>query len=151
MSVYEPNSRHLQEVLIFYFNMKKSAAQTHRMLSNTYGKTAVCEKMCHKWFQRFKNGNFDIKDLHGGGREKIFKDAELEALLHEDSCQTQEELASLGVTQQAISKRLKAMGMIQKLGNWVPYDLKSRNVERRLFACEQLLERQRRKVFLHRD
>jgi len=42
----------------------------------------------------------------------------LKALLHEDSCQTQEELAgSLGVIQQAISKRLKTMGMIQKQGN----------------------------------
>jgi len=46
----------------------------------------------------------------------------LEALLHEDSCQTQEEslAESLGVTQPAISKRLKAMGTIQKQGNWVP-------------------------------
>jgi len=87
----------------------------------------------------------------GDGREKVFKDAELKALLHEDSCQTQEELAGLlGVTQQTISKRLKAMGMIQKQGNWVPYDLKPRDVERRLFACEQLLERQRQKGFLHR-
>jgi len=75
----------------------------------------------------------------------------LEALLHENSCQTQEELSgSLGVTQQAILKRLKAMGMIQKQGNWVPCDLKPRDVEWRLFACEQLLERQRRKGFLHR-
>ena len=39
--------------------------------------------------------------------------------------------------------------MIQKQGNWVPYELKPRDVERRLFACEQLLERQRRKGFLH--
>jgi len=63
----------------------------------------------------------------------------------------QEELAeSLGVTQQAISKRLKDIGMIQKQGNWVPYDLKPRDVEWRLFVCEQLLERQRWKGFLHR-
>jgi len=49
----------------------------------------------------------------------------------------QEEFArSLEMTQQAISKRLKAMGMIQKQGNWVPYDLKPRDIERRLFACE---------------
>ncbi|GFU30260.1 hypothetical protein TNCV_4116251 [Trichonephila clavipes] len=27
MSAYEPNSRHLREVLIFCFNMKKSAAE----------------------------------------------------------------------------------------------------------------------------
>ena len=68
------------------------------------------------------------------------------------TCQNQEELArSLRVAQQAISKRFKTMGMIQKQGNWVPYELKPRDVERRLFACEQLLERQkRRKGFLHR-
>ncbi|GFT51400.1 mariner Mos1 transposase [Trichonephila clavipes] len=83
-------------------------------------------------------------------KEKVFEDAELEALLDQDSCQTQQELAgSLGVTQQAISKRLKVMGMIQKQGNWVPYELRPRDVERRLFACEQLLARQRRKGSLH--
>ncbi|GFW27155.1 uncharacterized protein TNCV_93811 [Trichonephila clavipes] len=36
MSACEPNCRHLREVLIFCFNMKKSAAEAHRMLSNTY-------------------------------------------------------------------------------------------------------------------
>jgi len=115
--------------------MKKSAAEAHRMLSNTYGKAAISERTCPEWFQRFKNGDFEVEDRHSGGREKIFEDAELEALLEQDLCQNQEELArSLGVIQQAISKRLKAMGMIQKQGNWVPYELKPRDVERRLFA-----------------
>ncbi|GFX34797.1 hypothetical protein TNCV_2327371 [Trichonephila clavipes] len=36
MPAYEPNSRHLREVLIVCFNMKKSVAEAHRMLSNTY-------------------------------------------------------------------------------------------------------------------
>ena len=44
MSVYEPNSRYLREVLIFCFNMKKSAAEAHRMLSNTYGELLVEER-----------------------------------------------------------------------------------------------------------
>ena len=116
------------------------------MLSNTYGEAAISERTCREWFQRFKNGDFDVDDRHSGGREKISEDAEVEALLEQDSCQNQEELTrSLGVIQQAISKRLKAMGM--KQGNWMPYELKPRDVERRLFACEQLLERQRRKEF----
>ncbi|EGI62180.1 Mariner Mos1 transposase [Acromyrmex echinatior] len=139
MSVYEPNFRHLQEVLIFCFNMKKSTAEAHQMLSNTYGEAAISERTCREWFQCFKNGDFDVEDRYSGGREKIFEDAELEVLLDQDSCQNQKELArSLGMTQPAISKRLKAMGMIQKQGNWVPYELKSRDVERRLFAYEQL-------------
>ena len=47
-------------------------------------------------------------------KRKFSKDSELQALLAEDLCQTQVELAELlGLTQQAISKRLKAMGMIQ--------------------------------------
>ncbi|GFT73441.1 mariner Mos1 transposase [Trichonephila clavipes] len=99
--------------------MKKSATEAHRMLSNTYGEAAISERTCREWFQRFKNGDFEVEDQHGGGREKVFEDAELEALLDQDSCQTQQELAgSLGVTQQAISKLLKVMGMIQKQGNW---------------------------------
>lgn len=151
MSTFVPNSRHLREVLIFCFNMKKSAAEAHRMITQTYGENTLSERTCREWFQRFRNGNFDVEDRHGGGREKVFEDEELEALLDQDSCQTQEELASsLGVTQQAISKRLKALGMIQKQGYWVPYVLKTRDIERRLFACEQLLQRQKRKGFLHR-
>nr|QXJ78550.1 putative DD34D transposase [Kaburagia rhusicola] len=151
MSVFEPKSRHLREILFFFFNSKKSAAEAHRMLSDTYGEAVVSEKTCREWFQRFKNGDYDVEDRHGGGRKKIFEDAELEALLDQDAFQTQEELAeSLQVTQQAVSKRLQAMGMIQKQGNWVPYDLKPRDAERRFFACEQLLQRQNRKGFLHR-
>ena len=56
----------------------------------------------------------------------------------------------MGVTQQAILKRLKATGMIQNQRNWVPYELKPRDFERRFFACEQLLQRKNRKGFLHR-
>jgi len=39
--------------------------------------------------------------------------------------------------------------MIQKQGNWMPYELKPRDIERRFFTCEQLIQRQQRKDFLH--
>ncbi|GFU49341.1 mariner Mos1 transposase [Trichonephila clavipes] len=71
MSAYEPNSRHLRWVLIFCFNMKKSSAKAHRMLSNTYGEAAINEKTCREWFQRFKNGDFDVEDQHGICRDQL--------------------------------------------------------------------------------
>ncbi|UYV70850.1 SETMAR [Cordylochernes scorpioides] len=116
-----------------------------------YGKHALSIKSCEYWFRRFKSGDFDTRDKERGGRPIKFEDAELEALLDEDSSQTQEELAeTLGVTQQAISNRLKVMDMVQKQGNWVPYELKPGNIERRICTCELLLKRQNRKGFLHR-
>ncbi|KAG5321176.1 MOS1T transposase, partial [Pseudoatta argentina] len=42
----------------------------------------------------------------------------------------------------------KGLGMIQKQGHWVPYELKPRDVERRFGTCELLLQRQKRKGFL---
>jgi len=109
MSSFVPNKHHLQEVLIFCFNWKKSAAEAHRMLVEVYGDSASSDKSCREWFRWFKSGDFSVEDKERSGQPKKFEDEELETLLDQDSCQTQEELAkTLEVTQQAISKRLKA-------------------------------------------
>ena len=135
MPDFVPNNCHLREVLIFFFHSKKTSAEAHRELQKVYGDAALTEKTCYDWFRRFKDGDFDVDDRPPEGRPKTFENAELEAL---------------GVTHQAISMQLHALGMIQKQRTWGPYDLKPRNIERRFFACEQLLQRQKRKGFLHR-
>ena len=82
------------------------------MLIEAYGDVALSERSCREWFQKFKNGKSDVEDKERRGRPKVYEDAELEALLDEDSCQTQKELVlTLGVTQQ-ISYHLKSLGMI---------------------------------------
>ena len=127
MSSFELNIRHLRELLIYFFNLKKSSAEAHRLLVEAYGETALSERSCREWFQKFKNGEFDVEDKECRGKPKVYEDAELESLLDEDSCQTQEAHAlTLGVTQPAFSHCLKSLGMIQKQGNWVPYELKKR-------------------------
>ncbi|GJQ84763.1 hypothetical protein Trydic_g21164, partial [Trypoxylus dichotomus] len=42
----------------------------------------------------FKGGDFDVDDRLREGKPKTFEDAELEALLDEDPCQTEQELSS---------------------------------------------------------
>ena len=150
MSVYEPNSRHLREVLIFCFNMKKSATEAHRMLSNIYGEAAISERTCREWFNASRTMILTSKTGIAVKERRFSKMQNWRHYLSKTRVKIKELARSLGITEQAISKRLKAMGMIQKQGNWVLYELKPRDVERRLFACEQLLERQRRKGFLHR-
>ena len=60
MSVFKADSRHLREVLIFSFLLKKTAAEAHRMLSNTYCEVALSERTCREWFQHFKSVDTDM-------------------------------------------------------------------------------------------
>ena len=151
MSNFVPEKVFLRGVLLYYFNMKKTDAESHRILVEVYGEYVLAERTCQKWFAQFKSSDFGLEEEERPWQPKKFKDEELEALLDEDCCQTQEELAeSLGVTQAAISKCLKAAGYIQKQGNWVSHELKPRDVERRFYMSEMLLERHKKKSFLHR-
>ncbi|KAG5322549.1 MOS1T transposase, partial [Pseudoatta argentina] len=125
---------------------RKSAAEAHRILVQTYADNALSDTTCRDWFRRFKNNDFELEDKERSGAPKKFEDKELEQLLDEDPSQT---LSELGKILQ-VDESTKGLGMIQKQGHWVPYELKPRDVERRFGTCELLLQRQRRKDFLHR-
>ncbi|KAG5317193.1 MOS1T transposase, partial [Pseudoatta argentina] len=141
MSIFVPNKVYLRGILLHYIIQKKSAAEAHTILVQT----------CRDWFRRFKNNDFELEDKERSGAPKKFQDKELEQLLDEDPSQTLSELGKiLQVDESTVSKRLKGLGMIQKQGHWVPYELKPRDVERRFGTCELLLQRQKRKGFLHR-
>jgi len=36
-----------------------------------FGKDAVCDRMCRKWFEKFKVGEFDITDESRSGRPSL--------------------------------------------------------------------------------
>ncbi|KAG5309967.1 MOS1T transposase, partial [Pseudoatta argentina] len=114
-----------------------------------YGDNALSDTTCSDWFRRFKNNDFELEDKERSGAPKKFEGNELEQLLDEDPSQTLSELGKiLQVDESTVSKRLKGLGMIQKQGHWVPYELNPRDVERRFGTCELLLQRQKRKGFL---
>ena len=99
MSNFVPGKVFLRGVLLHYFNMKKTAAESHRISVEVYVEHALAEGTCQMWFARFKSADFGLEDEERPGQPKKFADEELEALLDEDCCQTQEKLAeSLGVT-----------------------------------------------------
>ncbi|KAG5318754.1 MOS1T transposase, partial [Pseudoatta argentina] len=108
MSIFVPNKVHLRGILLHYSIQKKSAAEAHRILVQTYGDNA------RDWFRRFKNNDFQLEDKERSGAPKKFQDKELEQLLDEDPSQTLSELGKiLQVDESTVSKRLKGLGMIQ--------------------------------------
>ena len=47
---YVPEKVFLRGVLLHYFNMKKTSAESHRILVEVYGEHALAERTCQKWF-----------------------------------------------------------------------------------------------------
>ncbi|KAG5315573.1 MOS1T transposase, partial [Pseudoatta argentina] len=145
MSKFVPNKVYLRGILLHYFIQKKSAAEAHRILVQTYGDNALSDTTCRDWFRRFKNNDFQLEDKERSGAPKKFQDKELEQLLDEDPSQTLSELGKiLQVDESTVSKRLKGLGMIQKQGHWLPYELKPRTTastaeKKRFFASHRIV------------
>ena len=70
MSNFVPEKVFLRGILLHYFNMKKTAAESHRILVEVYGEHALAERTCQKWFARFKSGDFGLKDEERPGQPK---------------------------------------------------------------------------------
>jgi len=136
----------LRGILLHYFIFKKSAAEAHRILVETYDDHALFETTCIDWFRCSKNNDFDAEGIKRSGVPKKFEDEELEALLHEDPCQMLAELEeSLGVDHATVSKLLEVSEMIEKQGHWVPYE------PRGVFSCvNSCFNSKKEKIFLHR-
>lgn len=63
------------------------------------------------------------------GQPKKIESEEFETLLHKYPYQTQyDPTESLGVAGSTISRRLYALEMIKKLGNWMRYEAKRRAI-----------------------
>ena len=139
----------MRKALLFCFNLKKSAAESHRMLVEAYGDNVLS---CRDWFRRFNDDNFDLSDKKRENRSRKVEDCQLQALLDEDDTQSQKMLVEqVGVSQAPISMQLHAMGKIQKKKeNGCRMKLNDRQMERCQNTCQILLARQKRKSFLHR-
>lgn len=150
MSDFLPSKQHIREVLLFCYNWNKRAAEARRMLVEVYGDCAPPESTCRSWYQRFKDGDYELVDKNRSGRPKSVEDQELKALLDEDPTQLLKQLAkALGVSRSGACQRLQKMGMHLKNGLWMPQELKPRDIESRLMICKMLLQRQKQQPFLH--
>ena len=55
-----PGNYDLRTALIFCYHLKKTAAESHRILVEAYGEHALGKSQCFEWFKKFRSGNFDV-------------------------------------------------------------------------------------------
>ena len=148
MSSFLLKKKHMREALLFCFNLKKSPAESHRMLMKAYGDNALSETTCRDCFRRFNADNFEWQEAWKSAQEDwgLSIAGSFGRGRNRKKC-----LPSNWVfLKVAISMRLHVMGKVQKIGKWVPHELNDRQMERRQNTCHILLAIQKRKLFLHR-
>jgi len=52
----------------FCFSLKKTAAETHRMLQEAYGVNVMSQNKTFLWYRRFKDGRTSVDDDELSGR-----------------------------------------------------------------------------------
>ncbi|XP_065665663.1 histone-lysine N-methyltransferase SETMAR-like [Hydra vulgaris] len=125
-------TEHFRHHLLFAFNRGVKAAEATRENCAVYGEGAMPESTARRWFSRFKNGNFDLKDGSHTGRPIEFDEERLNQLLHENPRQTTRELAEqMDCDKKTVVNHLHSMGKVQKLGAWVPHTLSENNKNQR--------------------
>ena len=72
MSNFVAGNYELRTALIFCYRLKKSAAESHRMLVEAYGEHAVGKSQCFEWFKKFRSGNFDVRNEERGTWNVIY-------------------------------------------------------------------------------
>ena len=74
MSSFVPTNYDLRTAVVFCYHSKKTAAESHRMLVEAYGEHALDKIQCFEWFEKFKSGNFDVRNEDRGKPTKKFED-----------------------------------------------------------------------------
>jgi hypothetical protein len=55
-------NEHFLHLLLYEFNRGTKAAEASRNICAVYGEDYFAERTAQKWFARFKQGNFDMRD-----------------------------------------------------------------------------------------
>ena len=61
----------------FCFHLKKTAAESYRLLLEAYGERAPSQDTCERWFRRFKSGDFDTRQERRQGTRKTSKHSKM--------------------------------------------------------------------------
>ena len=76
--------RAFRHILLFYFRKGKNAAQAAKKLRDVYGEKALKERPCRNWFNKFRSGDFSLKDEKRSGRPNEFDDDQIQAIIESD-------------------------------------------------------------------
>ena len=129
MSSFLLKKKHMREALLFCFNLKKSAAESHRMWRPIA--TMLYWKQRAEIGFRFNDDNFYLSDKKRENRPRKIEDSIAGSFgrgrypIAKNACR------AIGCFS---SSHFHAMGKVQKIGKWVLHELNNRQMDTKTHA-----------------
>lgn len=128
----------------FCFKLKKTAAETHRMLVEAFGDNAMSQSKTFLWYKRFKDGRTCADDDERSGRPSTSTTPEniakvREAIVADRRRTIHDVCAIVGMSYGSVQRILSDnLGMRRIAAKFVPRLLSSDQKEHRVAVCTEL-------------
>ena len=133
----ECKNEHFRHILLFYFRKGKNTAQ------------AAKNRQCRNWFDKFRSGDFPLKDEPRSGRPNEDDDDQIKAIIESDRHVTVQKIEEmLRIPKLTIDRHIQCLGLVKKLDIWIPRELKEIHSRKRINACDLHLKRNEFNLFL---
>ena len=73
--------KYFQYIMLYYFSKGKNATEMQQKICALYGKRAVTEQICQKWFVNFCAGDFLLYSVPQSGRPGEVDNNQIETLI----------------------------------------------------------------------
>ncbi|XP_014479919.1 PREDICTED: histone-lysine N-methyltransferase SETMAR-like [Dinoponera quadriceps] len=146
------DKQYFPSLMLFFFRKGKSATQAKKKICATYGNDAVTERMCQKWFKKFRAGDTTLEDEDERSVPPVIADDnQIKTLIENNQRYTTQEIAEiLHLSHTTVIEYLQELGYVNRFDLWVPHDLPEENLVDRISICDSLLKRNTNSPFLKR-
>ena len=120
--------------MLFYFRKGKNATQAAKNLCDLHGKEALKDRQCRNWFDKFRSGDFSLKDDQRSDRPNEVDDDQIKAIMELDHHVTVREIEEvLKIPKSTIDRHIH-LGLLKKLDILIPHELIGINSTKRINA-----------------
>ena len=94
-----------------------------------YGKGAVTDRTCQKWFVKYCTGDFSLDDAPRSGRPAEVDSDQTETLIENNQRYTTRCIADiLKISKSNLENHLDQLGYVNRFDVWIPHKLSEKNL-----------------------
>lgn len=130
----------IRQLLQYEYQLGHNAAEATKNICNAEGADSLNDSTARRWFQKFREGDFSLKDQPRTGRPVCIDSNELLTNIEENPTKSSRTLAEeFSCSQKSVINHLHSLGKQYRSGREIPHLLTVPQKQTRVRLCASLL------------